>query len=137
MDLLEKIELFIGEEVGFSKFDDVLIKSKNKMGMIYSISGDNVVVKTVSGMIKTKISDLKKMNEGESDGKNFPAKKKKDDKDSDAQAADAEKGVKDNLTGDEGEDPYDPETDLDKEKKQKALKKKASLHNYTPAYHAD
>jgi len=131
MDLLEKIDMFIGET--FAKFDDVLIKSKNKAGMIYSISGDKVVVKTVSGMIKTTISDLKMMSEGESDGKGFPAKKKKDDADSDESAED-KKGQGEEKEDDTEEDVEDPDTDLEKEKKQKQLKKKSELTDYTPAY---
>lgn len=74
------------------------------------------------------------LGEGESDGKNFPAKKKKNDADSEEDAADAEKSVKDGATGDAGEDPYDPETDLDKEKKQKELKKKVTNTAYVPPY---
>ena len=138
MDLLEKIDMFLGEGSNFKKFDDVLIKSKNKSGMIYSMSGQKVVVKTVSGLINTTIDDLKLIGEGESEGKSFPALKKKSEKSSAELAQDAEKKQKDMEidagSDDEGEDPYDPETDLDKEKKQKALKKKANLHNYTPAY---
>ena len=79
------------------------------------------------------------IGEGESDGKNFPAKKKKDDKSSEEEASDAESKLTDMeinaKDGDDGEDPYNPETDLDKEKKQKELKKKAKAgENYTPPY---
>jgi len=75
------------------------------------------------------------IGEGESEGKNFPAKKKKDDKTSSENADDAEKMTKDNpIDSAEGEDPYDPETDLDKEKKQKELKRKAQNTSYVPPY---
>ena len=78
------------------------------------------------------------IGEGESDGKSFPTKKKKDDKSSEEVAVDAEKKLKDMETDDEdGEDPYDPETDLDKKKKQKELKKKAmKMDDFTPPYAA-
>jgi hypothetical protein len=137
MDLLKKIEIFIGEEVKFSKFDDVLIKSKNKAGMIYKMSGKSVVIKTASGLIKTTIDDIRLMSEGASDGKSFPFKKKESDKNSDEKAQDADNKLKDmesDTDGDEGEDPYDPATDLDQEKKQKELKKKAGNTSYTPVH---
>ena len=81
------------------------------------------------------------LGESKSDGKSFPARKKKDDKSSEEQAQSAEKKLTDMeinaKDNDDGEDPYDPETDLDKEKKQKELKKKALNTAYVPPYHSD
>lgn len=45
----------------FKKFDDVRIKSKNLAGMIYEISGNDVVVKTIKGLVKTTKDDLEMM----------------------------------------------------------------------------
>ncbi len=49
-------------EIKFKRFDDVHIISKNKTGMIYSMNRNNVVVKTVGGMIKATIDDLEKVS---------------------------------------------------------------------------
>jgi predicted kinase len=43
------------------KFDDVHIKSQNLAGMVYAIKGKEVVVKTIKGLVKAKLSDLKKI----------------------------------------------------------------------------
>jgi predicted kinase len=43
------------------KFDDVHIKSQNLTGMVYAIKGKEVVVKTIKGLVKAKLSDLKKI----------------------------------------------------------------------------
>ncbi len=45
----------------FNKFDDVRIKSKNLAGMIYEISGNDVVIKTIKGLIRTTKDDLEMM----------------------------------------------------------------------------
>ena len=73
------------------------------------------------------------LGEGESDGKSFPAKKKKDDADSETRAEDKTGGADGKEDPDE-EDPFDPETDLDKEKKQKQLKKNVHNTPYVPPY---
>ena len=43
------------------KFDDVHIKSQNLTGIVYAIKGKEVVVKTIKGLVKAKLSDLKKI----------------------------------------------------------------------------
>lgn len=44
-----------------SKFDNVRSISKNKAGIVFKIQGNDVVLKTVSGLIKTTIDDLELM----------------------------------------------------------------------------
>ena len=44
------------------KFDDVHIKSKNLSGMVYKISGNTVVVRTIDGLVKAKKDDVTKIH---------------------------------------------------------------------------
>lgn len=60
-DLVDKLEVLYkdftkGTDV--KKFDDVHIKSKNLTGIVYAISGNTLVVKTASGMVKTTKDDV-------------------------------------------------------------------------------
>jgi hypothetical protein len=58
-------ESYIGE-VKKPKFGDTVhLKSQNKTGMVYSVKGNEVVIKTVSGLVKGKLSDAEiVMDEG-------------------------------------------------------------------------
>ena len=54
----------LGESVNegqLKKFDDVHIKSKNLSGMVYKISGNTVVVRTIDGLVKAKKDDVTKI----------------------------------------------------------------------------
>lgn len=42
-------------------FDDVIVISVNKIGLVYAIDNGFAMVKTSDKMIKTKIEDLKKI----------------------------------------------------------------------------
>jgi hypothetical protein len=60
-DLVDKLEVLYkdftkGTDV--KKFDDVHIKSKNLTGIVYAISGNTLIVKTASGMVKTTKDDV-------------------------------------------------------------------------------
>jgi|694.fasta_scaffold00044_93 hypothetical protein len=54
------------KEVKKPKFGDTVhLKSQNKTGMVYSVKGNEVVIKTVSGLVKGKLSDAEiVMDEG-------------------------------------------------------------------------
>jgi len=54
------------KEVKKPKFGDTVhLKSQNKTGMVYSVKGNEVVIKTVSGLVKGKLSDVEiVMDEG-------------------------------------------------------------------------
>ena len=75
------------------------------------------------------------------EGKDFPAKKKSDDKSSQEVADDAEKKLNDLEKADAAQDDegsMSPEDIKDKEKTQKELKKKAKKETrYTPPYSAN
>ena len=49
-------------EASLKKFDDVHIKSKNLSGMVYKISGNTVVVRTIDGLVKAKKDDVTKIH---------------------------------------------------------------------------
>jgi hypothetical protein len=139
MDLLQKIDMFIGEESSIEKKvkqHNIAVKYGKKGTLNRPPKG---YVKDNKGMYH-KVSDdeWKKKRLGE--GKDFPAKKKSDDKDSDEIASDNENG-KSTLekAKDEEEDTgsMSPEEIKAKEKKQKELKKKADKEaKFTPAYSA-
>ena len=58
-------ESYIGEAKKPKFGDTVHLKSQNKTGMVYSVKGNEVVIRTVSGLVKGKLSDAEiVMDEG-------------------------------------------------------------------------
>jgi len=58
-------ESYIGEAKTPKFGDTVHLKSQNKTGMVYSVKGNEVVIRTVSGLVKGKLSDAEiVMDEG-------------------------------------------------------------------------
>jgi DNA-directed RNA polymerase subunit K/omega len=58
-------ESYIGEAKTPKFGDTVHLKSQNKTGMVYSVKGNEIVIRTVSGLVKGKLSDAEiVMDEG-------------------------------------------------------------------------
>jgi hypothetical protein len=60
-DLLNKLEVLYKDftkGTDLKKFDDVRIKSKNLIGIVYAISGNTLVVKTANGLVKATKDDV-------------------------------------------------------------------------------
>lgn len=140
MDLLEKIEMFIGESVIAHSTEQLIKRTTDKSRLKAIKKSLGVMVKNFN-ILDTEYERLLKQVEDKLDeGKDFPTKKKSDDKSSQEVSDDAEKKLTDLEKAEDAQDDegsMSPEEIKAKEKKQKELKKKAERETrYTPPYSA-
>lgn len=119
------------------------VERKDGSAAVFSMRKVYIYINTLVYYNKEYLMDLLQkidifIGEGKSNGKDFPEKKKKDDKSSAEVAQDAEDKLADmEKDADKDDSGLTPEEEAAKKKKQKELKKKAEREaDYTPPYSA-